>query len=140
MDRIVKMREYRKTWALRNRDRVNLKRKERRKKKKDLRLEGKHCPLCSIRLSTHVEGHSRIYCTDCYKNSYKAYRKSIKARHLGKTLPIHTFNEKRAKFKEKVYNVENDKSKSYLDYLMESDYSFRTKLSYARSFKELINN
>ena len=62
-----KYQETKKRWALEHKDYINVKRRERRLKKKQAQLGDKRCLNCDILLKYRSKG-TRIYCTSCVKN------------------------------------------------------------------------
>jgi hypothetical protein len=63
----VKMRHHRKQWVLRNREKVNAKRRALRLRKKLQSVAGRHCLLCEILLTERCKG-VRVYCRSCVDN------------------------------------------------------------------------
>lgn len=66
MNRVEKMREYRRKWALNNRDKVNAGRRRRRLAKRLAKMQGKHCLLCEIRMVSGGCRYATLYCNDCW--------------------------------------------------------------------------
>lgn len=80
--------ETKERWFQMNKVRVNARRRELRKLKKSVKMEGKYCLLCEIRMAGNSYG-TRVYCKDCntrYPDRVRrhkwtrSYRKRVKAK------------------------------------------------------------
>lgn len=92
MGRVEQLRIWRREWALRNRDYVNMKRRERRLRKRVGIMGEKRCLLCDILMVSTFGGcrRNKLYCNSCLTNDYERVRKDTKKRHELKKLCMKT--------------------------------------------------